>query len=584
MPQGDTVQVKTPDGAIWTLPKQNLQAALSRGAVLYNAPATSPFPFTGPNAIQDAVAWVKSHPEDAAKAVEESKKTLRSQAPPVVAGMATLPLGGEGVWPVIARIAAAGGSAGLTDLGLGGTKKEAAITAAEQGGLQGAGEGFSALLSKMGRLLVAKSPKISIGGEDFPLIRGQASPKPTVVSKVTRGMGESFVGGPVEKRIAAQDTFFKTVISKAAESQGGVRAADPTNFVENTYANAKALLDKASGQYDAIRESLPNELTKEQLRRQALESATVFKGRAAGLSRKPVELTEMFKSSMMKPEVIQQIMGELDPGEMELITKAEEPIASPREKFTALQKLRSATSQAARSAYKRGLSGGSMADYGELSREVERLDGEMVSTLKSSDPELVSQFQAAKEFHAKGRELENFGMMLDSLTSGLSNAEASARGIPASELHVQSINYAQVIEKLREFDSRSHFSSASTLQRLFGKSGADSVMRSVNLINNASKSNIGIVAHYLTTLTTYGPAVGFGTELLRGRPEEAAMSAAAYPVMWSVAKLLSYPSFSEPFGKFLQASAGSKEASLWAIRAAQAGRKILTTSSVGGSQ
>lgn len=542
-------------------------------------------PFTGPNAINDAIAWVRSHPQDAAKGVEQSKKLEREMAPPIVAGIATIPFGGEGVWPILARIAAAGVSAGATDIAAGGTKKEAAVTAAEQGGLQGVGEGASGLLAKLGKRIVSRAPRVVMEGEEFPAIRGQAKSTATVFGKVSRGLGESFVGGPVETKLAQQDAFFKTAISKAAESQGGVRAVDPANFIENTYANAKALLNKSSEQYTAIRDALPNELTPQQIERQALESASVFKGRG-GTS--PSDLKEIFRHA--SPKDVDAIISNLKRsgfsdeeiyGENPELGKLENgEIVTAREKFSALQKLRSQTSQAASQAYKRGLSGGSMADYGELIHEVDALDKEIVSTLSQSDPKLAKQFIAAKELHAKARTLENFGMMLDGLTTGLSKAEAQAKGIPISEVHPQSVNYGRLIEKLREFDSRSHFDSPSVLQKLFGKSGADSVLRSANLINNASKSNVGIVAHYLTT---YGPAIGAGTELLRGRPEEAAMSAAAYPVMWSIAKLLSYPSFAEPFGKFLQASAKSKEASLWAIRAAQAGRKILSTSD-GSSQ
>jgi len=553
----------------------------SNGAQLHEK---SPFPFTGPNAIQDAVAYVKSHPdkfptyaatrnespEERARQEKEARNSLAS----IAAGLVTLPFGGEGIWPLVARIAAAGTGAMGAETAMGASKKEAIKSGVEQAVLQGTGEGASALISKAGKAIASRATKSVIGGEEFPAIRGQAAQTPTVSGKVARGMGESFVGGPVAKKLAQQDLFFKGLISKTAESIGGVRATDPANFIESTFDNSKAILDKASAGYDEIRSALPNELTKEQMNKQVLQEASVFGGRGSTgvkdvLKNASPQDTDRIIANLRRSGLSdEEIYGENEG----LRDFTEGKILTPREKFTALQKLRSQTSQAASRAYKRGLSSsGSMAEYGELSKEVDNIDGQILSTLRGYDTKLAKQFLTAKELHAQGRTLERFGTMLDSLTSGLSKAEASAKGIPSSELHAQSVNYGQLIEKIREFDSRGHFGSTSTLEKLFGKDGASGISRSVNLINNASKSNVGIVAHYLTT---YGPAVGAGMELFRGRPEEAAMSAAAYPAMWAVTKLLSYPSFAEPFGKFLQASAGSKDAALWLTRAVQAGREI----------
>lgn len=545
-----------------------------------SAEPKSPFPFTGPNAIQDAIAWVKAHPKEMPGYVEQSKQEERQQAPPLVAGLATLPFGGEGIWPLVARIAASSGAAGLTDLGLGGNKKEAAVTAAEQGGLQGAGEGIGSVIGKLAKYVLSKAPpKVIVGGAEFPLVRGQQEVTPTVAGKITRGMGESFVGTPISSRLTAQDTAFKSLISKSAEAIGGVRGSDPANFVENTFDNAKALVNRASQNYNAIREALPNELSAEQIRRQSLESAAVFKGKGAvGAS----DLKELFRHA--NPRDVDSIIANLKRsgfsddeiyGENEELKEMTEgKLLTPRGEFTALQKLRSQTAQAMSQAYKRGMSGGSFADYAELRSDVERVDRQIAASLERYNPKLAKQFFAAKAIHAQGRSLEEFGTMLDSLTSGLSRAEYGSAGLPSSELHPQAINYSQALEKIREFSAKSRFGTSDGLQKLFGKQGAQDILRTVNLIGNAAKSNMGIIARYATT---YGPAVEGAAQILRGRPEEAAFSLAAYPALWAVAKLLSYPSFAEPFGKFLRAGAGSKDAALWLVRSEQAARKVTGT-------
>lgn len=523
-------------------------------------------PFT-PENLAKVKSFIHSHPERFSQMLSESEKKLRSEAPPIIGGLATLPFGGEGIWPALLRIFASGASAGATDYALGGKPKEAAKTALEQGALQGGGEAAGSALKFAGSKLLKP---VKIAEKEFPAIHGQAASTPTAMSKVASGLSESFVGGPISKKLAAQDTGFKALVSGLSESLGGVASKEGSqNFIENTFANSKALIDKASWMYDQVAEGLPGELTEEQKRIKVLNQATVFGGRKAGARAGAISLSELLGSA--SPEAARNIMASLGTEETEAIEAGLDETATPREKYQALQKLRSSVSQAANRAFQRGLGpNGTMADYAELSNEVRNLDGQISNLVtKDGSRELAKLYREAQNTHATARTLERFGVILDSLTSNVSAAEAKASGIPTSEIHPQQVNYGRLLEKIREFNQAGHFDTKPTLAKLFGDNGARDILRSLNLMSNVGRSNIGIIAHYLTT---YGPALGAGEGLLRGRPEQALTSLAIYPAIWAVAKLMSYPSFSDAFGHFLLSGSGTKESALWLTRAVQAAR------------
>ena len=493
----------------------------------------------------------KPNPAEAAQQWQATKSAL----PPIAAGVATTPFGGEGVWPIILRILAAGGASGLTTKAMGGSNKESGVSALEQGGLQGLTEGSSSALKMLGKKLLAGAAKdaVTIAGKDFPLIRGQSEAGSTATGKVARGMSESFVGGPIAKRLEQQDQMFKALISDAAAKVGGVKG-NPENFIENTFSNAQSVIDKAGKEYDAVAGALPDKLTPEEEKLQAAYE------RMKGFE---LPTDPRFKAS---------VMASLTPEEKIAIQNPEEKIVPAAQKYANLQKARSAASAAANAAFKKGLQGGSFADYAARRAETDALDQKIVSLLSKENPALAKQYLAANALHAQGRGIERFGMMLDSLTSGLSKAEAAASGVPVSEIPSQKIDYGRALEAIREFNSRGHFDTDPVLNRLYGKQAANDILRSANLVNKSAKSSLGIVAHYATTV---GPAMGAAAEVFRGNPHAAATALATYPALWTVAKLLSYPSFAEPFGKLMASAADTRDASLWAIRSVQAANAIL---------
>ena len=420
----------------------------------------------------------------------------------------------------------------------------------------------------------ARTKGVNIAGREYPALKSELQAEPGVRGNLEQGMKRSFVGGPLKKVGAAQQSFARNLISDIASKNSGV-PSEPEAFVDTVYKSAEKMRKDSVSQYDSIVKDLSGGATTgaEEIGPARKTAGSIEEAQRNAQNANAASIKAFGKPYLSMPEderaSIRDMLGitedDFSGPSQQVSTMKGNPKtgAGAGVMLSSLMKERANLSDDARAAYRSNPP--DFSRYRELQNQIKTTEGRMDDLVRSQNkPELMNKYATAKALTGQSYAMRQFGDTMDSVTKGLNKMQQEGAGF---KYRPQEIQASQMVEKMKDLGAR--------LDQAVGPQDAQAIRQTAEMLRRAQgREGGGGFAHYATT---YGPALVAIEELFRrGNPGGFVEAGAMYGGFYLVSKVLASKAGRTAMAGFLRAPKGSADAAAWMTRVLAVARQTAT--------